>query len=142
MAEASRRNVAFVLPSDHIVAVAPEADAQTETVAQIPSDQMGLDIGPRTIADFIQRLSSAKTVIWNGPLGFFEIPAFANGTLKVGEALAQLHDAVTVIGGGDTAAAVAEYPWAKNFTHISTGGGATLEYLEGIVLPGVKALES
>jgi phosphoglycerate kinase len=142
MAEASRRNVAFVLPSDHVVAAAPEADAQTETVAQIPSDQMGLDIGPRTIADFIQRLSSAKTVIWNGPLGFFEIPAFANGTLKVGEALAQLHDAVTVIGGGDTAAAVAEYPWAKNFTHISTGGGATLEYLEGIVLPGVKALES
>jgi phosphoglycerate kinase len=141
MAEASRRNVAFVLPSDHIVAVAPEADAQTETVAQIPSDQMGLDIGPRTIADFIQRLSSAKTVIWNGPLGFFEIPAFANGTLKVGEALAQLHDAVTVIGGGDTAAAVAGHPWTKNFTHISTGGGATLEYLEGIVLPGVKALE-
>lgn len=142
IAEAGRRNVAFVLPSDHIVAVAPEPDAQPDTVAQIPSDRMGLDIGPRTIADFIQRLASARTVIWNGPLGFFEIPAFANGTLKVGEALAQLRDAVTVIGGGDTAAAVAGHPWAKNFTHISTGGGATLEYLEGIELPGVKALES
>jgi phosphoglycerate kinase len=142
MAEAARRNVAFVLPSDHIVADAPEADAPTATVMQIPSDQMGLDIGPRTVADFTQRLTSARTVVWNGPLGFFEIPAFANGTLNVGEALAQMHDAVTVIGGGDTAAAVAGHPWAQNFTHISTGGGATLEYLEGIVLPGVKALES
>ncbi|HUN59495.1 MAG TPA: phosphoglycerate kinase [Candidatus Binataceae bacterium] len=142
MAEASRRNVAFVLPSDHIVADAPEADAQAQSVIQIPPDKMGLDIGPETVADFIQRLSTARTVIWNGPLGFFEIPAFASGTMRVGQALSQLTDAVTVIGGGDTAAAVAGQPWAKNFTHISTGGGATLEYLEGITLPGVLALET
>jgi len=142
IAEASRRNVAFVLPIDHVVADAPEPDSPSQTVTQIPADKMGLDIGPATIADFIQRLATARTVIWNGPLGFFEIPAFANGTLKVGEALSQLSDAVTVIGGGDTAAAVSAQPWAKNFTHISTGGGATLEYLEGIELPGVKALET
>jgi phosphoglycerate kinase len=142
MAEASRRNIAFVLPSDHIVADAPEADAHAQNVIQIPPDKMGLDIGLNTIADFIQRLATARTVIWNGPLGFFEIPAFASGTLKVGQALSQLTGAVTVIGGGDTAAAVAAQPWAKNFTHISTGGGATLEYLEGITLPGVKALET
>jgi phosphoglycerate kinase len=142
MAEASRRNVAFVLPCDHIVADAPEADAYAQHVIQIPPDKMGLDIGPDTIADFTQRLATARTVIWNGPLGFFEIPAFASGTLKVGQALSQLTNAVTVIGGGDTAAAVSAQPWAKNFTHISTGGGATLEYLEGITLPGVKALET
>jgi phosphoglycerate kinase len=142
MAEAARRNVAFVLPSDHIVADVPEPDAHADVAAHIPSDKMGLDIGPRTIADFIERLSLARTVIWNGPLGFFEIPAFAGGTIKVGEALSRLAHAITVIGGGDTAAAVANYSWAKNFTHISTGGGATLEYLEGIELPGVKALES
>ncbi|HEX4211407.1 MAG TPA: phosphoglycerate kinase [Candidatus Binataceae bacterium] len=142
MAEASRRNVPFVLPSDHIVADAPEADSPTDIVSQIPADKMGLDIGPDTIADFIERLATARTVIWNGPLGFFEIPAFANGTLRVGQALSELSNAATVIGGGDTAAAVASRPWAKNFTHISTGGGATLEYLEGITLPGVKALES
>ena len=103
---------------------------------------MGLDFSRDTIAEVTQRLTTAHTVIWNGPLCFFELPAFANGTLKVGQALSQLTDAVTVIGGGDTAAAVANQPWAKNFTHISTGGGATLEYLEGITLPGVKALET
>ncbi|HTV38058.1 MAG TPA: phosphoglycerate kinase, partial [Xanthobacteraceae bacterium] len=112
IAEASRRNVAFVLPIDHVVADAPEPDSPSQTVTQIPADKMGLDIGPATIADFIQRLATARTVIWNGPLGFFEIPAFANGTLKVGEALSQLSDAVTVIGGGDTAAAVSAQPWA------------------------------
>jgi phosphoglycerate kinase len=142
MADASRRNVALVLPSDHIVADAPEADAPTQRVIHIPPDKMALDIGPDTISDFTQRLASARTVIWNGPLGFFEIPAFTSGTLNIGQALSQLTDAVIVIGGGDTAAAVAAQPWAKNFTHISTGGGATLEYLEGITLPGVKALET
>jgi 3-phosphoglycerate kinase len=102
---------------------------------------MGLDIGPRTIAEFIERLSTARTIVWNGPLGFFEVPAFAEGTLKVGEAVANM-SVTSLIGGGDTAAAVAQQPWARNFTHISTGGGATLEYLEGIELPGVKALEA
>jgi phosphoglycerate kinase len=140
--EAANHDVPFVLPSDHIVAAAPEAGQQTDVVRQIPLDKMGLDIGPATVADFIARLAGAKTIIWNGPLGFFEIPEFAGGTLSIGEAIANLPDVTSMLGGGDTAAAVAGQPWAKNFTHISTGGGATLEYLEGIELPGVKALEA
>ena len=142
LTEAANHDVPFVLPSDHIVASAPEAGQPTETVRQIPFDKMGLDIGPATIADFIARLAGAKTIIWNGPLGFFEIPDFARGTLAIGETIANMQGVTSMLGGGDTAAAVAGQPWAKNFTHISTGGGATLEYLEGIVLPGVKALEA
>ena len=110
MAEAAKRNVAFVLPSDHIVAASIEAGAEAQTVIDIPIDRMGLDIGPRTVADFIGRLAGAKTVIWNGPLGLFENPAFANGTLAVGEAIANLPGVTSVIGGGDTAAAVAGAP--------------------------------
>jgi phosphoglycerate kinase len=140
IAEALKRNVAFVLPSDHVVAASLEDGAAAETVIDIPSDRMGLDIGPRTVAEFIDRLAGAKTVIWNGPLGLFENPAFAHGTLAVGEAISNLPGVTSVIGGGDTAAAVAAMPWASRFSHISTGGGATLEYLEGIELPGVKAL--
>jgi len=142
LAEAAKRNVAFVLPLDHVVASAPEAGAATDTVLRIPPDKMALDIGPETVAEFTARLADAKTIVWNGPLGFFELPDFAAGTLKVGEAIANLHGVTSLIGGGDTAAAVAGHPWAKNFTHISTGGGATLEYLEGLELPGVKALEA
>lgn len=141
LAEAAKRNVAFALPIDHVVAASLEADAVVETTSDIPSDRMGLDIGPRTVADFIGRLTGAKTVIWNGPLGLFENPAYAHGTLAVGEAIANLPGVTSVLGGGDTAAAVAGAPWASRFTHISTGGGATLEYLEGIELPGVKALD-
>ncbi|HKV54698.1 MAG TPA: phosphoglycerate kinase [Candidatus Binataceae bacterium] len=142
MAIAVSRNVQFVLPSDHVVAASPQADEVCETVSVIPPNMMALDIGPQTIADFIERLSTARTVVWNGPLGFFEMPAFAQGTFRVGEAVANLEGVTTLIGGGDTAAAFAAQPWASRFTHISTGGGATLEYLEGIELPGVKALES
>jgi phosphoglycerate kinase len=138
--EAARRNLPLVLPVDHVVAPSPEA-AGAEVVSDIPLDRMGLDIGPRTVGDFVQRLAGAKTIVWNGPLGFFEIAAFANGTLKVGEAIANLEGVTSLLGGGDTAAAVAAEPWSKEFTHISTGGGATLEYLEVIELPGVKALE-
>jgi phosphoglycerate kinase len=141
IAEATRKGVKIMLPSDHIVAAAPEADATPHTVTEIPSEMMGLDIGPQTAAAFIGEIARARTVIWNGPLGFFEIPAFAGGTMRVGEALANQAGVVSIIGGGDTAAALAHAPWAGKFTHISTGGGATLEFLEGRELPGVKALE-
>jgi phosphoglycerate kinase len=141
LAEASGKGVKIVLPSDHIVAGAPEADATPHTVTEIPSEMMGLDIGPQTAAAFIAEITRAKTVIWNGPLGFFEIPAFAGGTMRVGEALAQQAGVISIIGGGDTAAALAHAAWSDKFTHISTGGGATLEFLEGRELPGVKALE-
>ncbi|MGA8794987.1 phosphoglycerate kinase [Candidatus Binatus sp.] len=141
LAEAARKGVKIVLPSDHIVASAPEADATPHTVTEIPPEMMGLDIGPDTAAAFIAEIARAKTVIWNGPLGFFEIPAFAGGTMRVGEALANQSGVISIIGGGDTAAAFAHAPWANKFTHISTGGGATLEFLEGRELPGVKALE-
>ena len=141
LAEAARKGVKIVLPSDHIVASAPEAGATPHTVTEIPSEMMGLDIGPQTAAAFIAEIARAKTVIWNGPLGFFEIPAFAGGTMRVGEALANQPGVISIIGGGDTAAAVVHAPWANKFTHISTGGGAALEFLEGRELPGVKALE-
>src|ERR1700687_3578255 len=142
LAEAGRKGVKIVLPSDHIVAGAPEAASTPHTVTEIPSEMMGLDIGPQTVDAFIAEIARAKTVIWNGPLGFFEIPAFAAGTMRVGEALANQDGVVSIIRGGDTAAAVANAPWAKKFTHISTGGGASLEFLEGRELPGVKALET
>lgn len=141
LALAQSKGVSIVLPSDHIVASAPEADATAQTVTEIPAEMMGLDIGPATIERFITALAPAKTVVWNGPLGFFEIPEFARGTLAVGEALANQSATKSILGGGDTAAAVAGHEWAARFTHISTGGGATLEFLEGRELPGVKALE-
>ncbi len=140
MTEAARRGLPIVLPVDHVVAASPDAGT-AETVETIAPDRMGLDIGPRTIEQFVARLQGVRTVVWNGPLGFFEHETFARGTLKVGEALAYLDHVFSVIGGGDTAAALAHQPWAARFSHISTGGGATLEYLEGIELPGVKALE-
>ena len=139
--EAEKHGVQLRLPIDHVVATAPDRPETARIVEEIPDDMMGLDIGPRTVDDFIARLAAAKTVIWNGPLGFFEHEAFANGTMRVGEALANLSGAKTIIGGGDTAAAVGHQPWSSRFTHISTGGGATLEFLEGKELPGVKALE-
>ena len=142
MTEAKAKDVKILLPCDHVVASAPEPGATTRTVNEIPGDLMGLDIGPVTIQQFKDEIARAKTVIWNGPLGFFELPEFAHGTLAVGEALANASGVKSIIGGGDTAAAVAHQPWASRFTHISTGGGATLEYLEGRVLPGVKALET
>jgi phosphoglycerate kinase len=140
VAEAARKDVALLLPVDHLVASGPREDTIGQIVTAIPSDKVGLDIGPRTIAEFIARLKGAKTIVWNGPLGYFELPAFAGGTLKVGEAVA-LSGATTVLAGGDTEAALAEQAWAPRFTHISTGGGAALEFLEGRILPGVSALE-
>jgi phosphoglycerate kinase len=140
MADAQRQNVALVLPVDHIVADAPTENATGELVTRIPQNKMGLDIGSRTIAEFETRIKGARTILWNGPLGYFELPAFANGSLKVGEAIA-LAGAVSVLTGGDTEAAVAGASWANCFTHVSTGGGAALEYIEGRQLPGVVALE-
>jgi phosphoglycerate kinase len=139
--EAARaKGVAFELPSDHVVAAVASEDSASEVVTRIPDDKMGLDIGPDTIRRFVSRVSSAKTVVWNGPLGLFEEAPFAHGTMAVGQALAE-SSAKSVLGGGDTAAAVAGQPWASKFWHISTGGGASLEFLEGIELPGIKALE-
>ncbi len=132
----------MVLPVDVVVADQFDANAQSKIVAvdQVPSDWRILDIGPRTIDAFEKILSGAKTVVWNGPLGVFEFPAFARGTIEIAKRLAQ-SGATTIIGGGDSAAAVQQAGVADKMTHISTGGGASLEFLEGRVLPGVAALQ-
>lgn len=140
-AEAEKKGVRMLLPIDHAVAAVPDAVAQAEIVTEIPASMMGLDIGPATVERFKQEIARAKTIVWNGPLGYFELPQFARGTLAIGEAVAMLEGVKSILGGGDTAAAVKDAPWVNRFTHISTGGGATLEYLEGRELPGVKALE-
>lgn len=133
----------LVLPVDCVVATEFKADAEAKTVPvdEIPADWMILDIGPATIAHFSNRLAAAKTVIWNGPMGVFEFPRFAEGTFAVAKALAGLKGATTIIGGGDSAAAVEQSGLAEQMSHISTGGGASLEFLEGIELPGVAALD-
>ena len=130
------------LPVDVRVAAAFAADAENRVVSvdDIPADWMALDIGPATIAHFANRLAGARTVVWNGPMGVFEFPVFAQGTVAVAQILAGLSDAITIIGGGDSAAAVAQAGLEDKMSHVSTGGGASLEFLEGKVLPGVAAL--
>lgn len=131
----------LVLPVDNVAATEFNNDAASEVVGQdIPDNEMGLDIGPKTVELFKKTLEGAKTVVWNGPMGVFEMPNFAKGTLEVGRALADLPDATTIVGGGDSTAAAKQLGIAPKLTHISTGGGASLEYLEGKELPGIACV--
>lgn len=146
LAKARERGVDLVLPEDCIASTAPDGSApgSARRVESLGPDEMGVDIGPESLKRFAGALRDAKTVLWNGPMGIFEVPAFAAGTLGVAKELAALKDrgAVTVVGGGDSVAAVQESGLAERFSHLSTGGGASLEFLEGKVLPGVAALEN
>jgi len=143
LADAAKAGVEVVLPVDHVVAARFSADAEPETVPgpDIPDGKLGMDIGPATQELFARKLADAKTVFWNGPPGVFEFPAFAAGTRALAEAISRV-SGLTVVGGGDSAAAVRQLKMpADAYTHISTGGGASLEYLEGRTLPGLAALE-
>lgn len=143
--EARRRNVDLLLPTDVVVADRFAADALTQVVPidAIPAGWMGLDIGPNTTELYRGRIHAAKTVVWNGPMGVFEMEPFSHGTRAVAEALAVATDngAITIVGGGDSAAAIADMKLEHRVTHVSTGGGASLEFLEGKELPGVTALD-
>ena len=133
----------FLLPVDNIVADKFDPEANTQILSgDIPDGWMGLDIGPESIKLFSEALKDAKTVVWNGPMGCFEMPAFSKGTFGVCEAVAQVkaNGGISIIGGGDSVSAVKKSGQADKMSHISTGGGASLEYLEGKVLPGVAAL--
>jgi len=142
VAQAQQRSVRLELPTDHVVAPKLEAGVPTEVLAVTDpaiGDRMGLDIGPKTAAAYAEGLRTAKTVIWNGPMGVFEIPEFAQGTEAVAHAVARVKG-TTIVGGGDSIAAINRVGVAAQITHISTGGGASLEFLGGQVLPGVAAL--
>ena len=141
-----KANGKIVLPCDTVVAPEFPADGQKvphEVVpsSQIPADQMGLDVGPATIELFKKELEGAKTVVWNGPAGVFEVEDFAKGTNAICQAISELEEATTIIGGGDSASAAIKLGYEQKFSHISTGGGASLEYLEGKELPGVACID-
>jgi phosphoglycerate kinase len=145
LADAKSHNVRFLLPVDHVVADRPEAGARIQQIGEgqpLPPDMMALDIGPQTIELFTNEIDGARTIVWNGPMGVFEVEAFAKGTKKVAEAVADNGAAISIVGGGDTVAAVKAAGVADKITHISTGGGASLEFLEGKKLPGVEALSN
>ena len=133
----------LILPVDSVDANAFENATEVKTVSndEIPAGFMGLDIGPKSVELFKKELQGAKTVVWNGPMGVFENPAYANGTIEVCKAISELPDAMTVIGGGDSAAAAIQLGFKDKFTHISTGGGASLEYMEGKELPGIAIIQ-
>ena len=139
--KAKAKGVELLLPVDNVVTHEFAADAESFVVASdaIPADCMGMDIGPATAELFAAAVKRAKTVIWNGPMGVFEMPRFSNGTKAVAQAMADT-DAVTIVGGGDSAAAAAQLGFEDKLTHISTGGGASLEFLEGLELPGIACL--
>ena len=132
----------MLLPVDNVVAKEMSEDAEVKTVgvSEIEDGYMGLDIGKKTIAMYQEEIKKAGTVVWNGPVGMFEIDKFAEGTRKIAEAMAE-SDAITIIGGGDSAAAVEKFGLEDKMTHISTGGGASLEFMEGKKLPGIEALQ-
>jgi phosphoglycerate kinase len=138
---AEQKNVKFQLPQDHVVAAKLDASAQGETVKSpsIPADRLGVDIGPATTAEYVAEIRRAKMIIWNGPMGVFEIDQFSQGTMEIARAVAA-SDAVSIVGGGDSVAAAHKAGIADKITHISTGGGASLEFLSGLKLPGVEAL--
>jgi phosphoglycerate kinase len=143
LAEAQKHGVKILLPVDHIAAEKFEASSKPQIIKvgePIPDNLMGLDIGPKTIEAYTEEISDARTIIWNGPMGVFEMPAFSKGTFKVARAIADNGGAVSIVGGGDSVAAVHAAGVADKITHISTGGGASLEFLEGKKLPGVEAL--
>lgn len=139
---AEEKNVNFILPVDTVVAKEPDenSDSKVVSISEIEDEYMGLDIGPKTIAMFVKEIKQAGTVVWNGPVGMFEIEKFAEGTKKIAQAMAE-SDAITIIGGGDSAAAVEKFGLEKQMSHVSTGGGASLELMEGKKLPGIEALE-
>jgi len=141
--EAGMRKLRLVLPVDHVIADKVAADAETTVLAggsPIPDDRMALDIGPKTVELFAAEIAAAKTIVWNGPMGVFELAPFAEGTMRIAKAIAANTSATSIVGGGDSVAAVHAAGVAEEITHISTGGGASLEFLEGKKLPGVEAL--
>ena len=143
LAKAAAKGVKFLLPIDHVLADKFAGNAKTQSfegTGDFPADWMALDIGPKTVDLFMQEIAEARTIVWNGPMGVFELPAFAHGTMAIAEAVAANEDATTIVGGGDSVSAVHQAEVTDRITHISTGGGASLEFLEGKKLPGVEAL--
>jgi phosphoglycerate kinase len=141
--ESKNQKLKLLLPLDHIVADKVDANARVQTVNSgqpIPPDMMALDIGPKTVEAFSEEISRARTIVWNGPMGVFEVAPFAKGTFKIARAVAENAGATSIVGGGDSVSAIHAAGVADNITHISTGGGASLEFLEGKKLPGVEAL--
>jgi len=141
--QSKTRKLRFLLPVDHIVAEKIDANALVRTIPSgmaIPPNMMALDIGPQTIESFTEEVSRARTIVWNGPMGVFEAPPFAKGTFKIAQAVAENAGAISIVGGGDSVSAVRQAGVVDKITHISTGGGASLEFLEGKKLPGVEAL--
>jgi phosphoglycerate kinase len=140
LCDAEKHGVKLLLPIDHVVADRIDANAKAQTVKAIPDNLIGLDIGPESIDLFSEEISRAATIVWNGPMGVFEIPPFAKGTFKIARAVADNAGATSIVGGGDSVSAVKAAGVEDKISHISTGGGASLEFLEGKQLPGVEAL--